>query len=142
MTTQLDQSVVGLTSAPEEFEVEKGAIRRFAAAIGDENPLYLDEAHAQRRGYASVLAPPTFPTTFRMALPVEIDPSHILHGEQEYSYTRPIVAGDVIRCTTTVRSVREREGSIGKMTILVAETIGEDRNGQPVFTGTSTIIVH
>ena len=142
MARQLDESIVGLSTAPEEFEVEKGAIRRFAEAIGDTNPLYLDEAHAKRCGYASVLAPPTFPTTFRMALPVEIDPSHILHGEQEYCYTRPIVAGDVIRCTTTIRSVREREGSIGKMTILVAEITGEDRDGQPVFTGTSTIIVH
>jgi acyl dehydratase len=142
MTRQLDESVVGLSSAPEEFEVEKGAIRRFAEAIGDANPLYLDEAYARKRSYASVIAPPTFPTTFRVALPVEIDPSHILHGEQEYSYTRPIVAGDVIRCVTTIRSVREREGSIGKMTILVAETVGIDRDGQPVFTGAGTIIVH
>lgn len=142
MTTQLDESVVGLSSAPVEFEVEKGSIRRFAEAIGDANPLYLDEAYARERGYASVIAPPTFPTTFRVALPVEIDPSHILHGEQEYSYTRPIVAGDVIRCVTTIRSVREREGSIGKMTILVAETVGIDRDGQTVFTGAGTIIVH
>ena len=142
MGVQLDQGAVGLTSAPEEFEVERGAIRRFAAAIGDTNPLYLDEAYARTCGYAGVLAPPTFPTTFRVALPVEIEASHILHGEQEYSYTRPIVAGDIIRCTTTIRSVREREGSIGKMTIVVAETTGEDRDGQPVFIGKSTIIVH
>ena len=77
----IDQGAVGLVSAPQDFDVEKGAIRRFAEAIGDTNPLYLDEAYARARGYASVIAPPTFPTTFRVPLPIEIDPSHILHGE-------------------------------------------------------------
>ncbi len=142
MATQLDESVVGMTSSPQEFEVERGAIRRFAEAVGDPNPLYHDEAHARACGYAGLLAPPTFPTTFRVALPIEIDAARILHGEQEYAYTRPIVAGDVIRCATTIRSVRQREGSLGKMTIVVIETTGTDRAGQPVFTGTSTIIVH
>jgi acyl dehydratase len=142
MGALIDQSAEGMTSAPEDFAVERGAIRRFAAAIGDTNPLYLDEAHARSCGYASILAPPTFPTTFRVALPIALDAAHILHGEQEFSYTRPIVAGDTIRCATTIRSVREREGSLGKMTIVIAETTGTDLAGQPVFTGKSTIIVH
>jgi acyl dehydratase len=137
----IDQSVVGLTSAPQDFEVEKGAIRRFAEAIGDSNPLYLDEVHARACGYASVIAPPTFPTTFRVPLPVEIELSHVLHGEQEYAYTRPIVAGETIRCATKIVKVYEREGSLGKMTFVFAETTGEDTSGQQVFTGKSTIIV-
>ncbi|MBA3823009.1 MAG: MaoC family dehydratase N-terminal domain-containing protein [Ktedonobacterales bacterium] len=142
MEPVLDQSIVGLTSATEEFEVERGAIRRFAAAIGDPNPLYADVAHARACGYADLLAPPTFPTTFRVALPIALDASHTLHGEQEYRYARPIIAGDVIQCASTIRSVHEREGTLGKMTIIVAETTGMDRSGQPVFTGSSTIIVH
>jgi acyl dehydratase len=142
MANVLDETLVGLTSGPEEFEVERGAIRRFAQAIGDMNPFYLDVEHARACGYADVIAPPTFPTTFRVALPVELDASHTLHGEQEYRYTRPITAGDVIRCAVTIRSVREREGSLGTMHIIVAEMTGEDRDGQLVFTGSSTIIVH
>lgn len=138
----LDQSAVGLSSPPQNFEVEKGAIRKFAEAIGDTNPLYLDEEHAKSLGYVSVIAPPTFPTTFRVPLPVELDASHILHGQQEYAFTRPIVAGDVIRCVTTITKVYEREGSLGKMTFVIAEIRGEDVSGQPVFTGSSTIIVH
>ncbi len=137
----IEQGAVGMTSAPQEFEVEKGAIRRFADAIGDNNPLYRDEAYARACGYASVIAPPTFPTTFRAPLPIEIDLSHVLHGEQEYTYTRPIVAGETIRCVTTIARVYEREGSLGKMTFVIAETTGEDAGGRPVFTGKSTIIV-
>jgi acyl dehydratase len=140
--TTFDQSMVGMRSAPQDFAVERGAIRRFAEAIGDTNPLYLDPAAARAAGYADVIAPPTFPTTFRVPLPIAIDVSHILHGEQEYAFTRPVVAGDTIRCTITLVSLREREGSLGKMTFIVAETTGTDAAGQPVFTGRSTIIVH
>lgn len=138
----IDASAVGMTSGPQDFPVERGAIRRFAEAIGDMNPLYLDEAHAQACGYASVIAPPTFPTTFRLPLPVAFELSHVLHGEQEYAYTRPIVAGETIRCTTTVLKIYEREGSLGKMTFIIAEMSGTDLQGQPVFTSQSTIIVH
>ena len=138
----IDASAVGTSSASQDFEVEKGAIRRFAEAIGDTNPLYTDEAHARACGFASVIAPPTFPTTFRVPLPVEFDMSHVLHGEQEYAFTRPIVAGETIRCVSTITKVNEREGSLGKMTFVFAEITGVDASGQQVFSGKSTIIVH
>ena len=38
---------VGKESVPVKNEVEKGAIRKFAEAIGDPNPLYHDEAYAK-----------------------------------------------------------------------------------------------
>ena len=138
----IDASAIGKTSEPQDFEVEKGAIRRFAEAVGDTNPLYLDEGHARSCGYASVIAPPTFPTTFRVPLPVGFDMSHVLHGEQEYAYTRPIVAGETIRCVTTITKIYKREGSLGKMTFVFAEITGADASGQQVFSGKSTIIVH
>jgi acyl dehydratase len=140
--TTLDESAVGMTSAPQDFEVEKGAIRRFAEAIGDTNPLYLDVAFARAHGYANVIAPPTFPTTFRVPLPVTIDPSHVLHGEQDYTFSRPITAGETIRCVSKILKVYARDGSLGKMTFVIAEISGQDAQGQPVFTGKSTIIVH
>lgn len=138
----IDRSNVGQASTPQDFVVERGAIRRFAEAIGDTNPLYVDETFAQARGYASVIAPPTFPTTFRMALPVALDLSHVLHGKQEYAYTRPIVAGETLRCVNTITQVYERAGSLGKMTFVVVETVGTQIQGEPVFSGTSTIIIH
>jgi acyl dehydratase len=138
----IDASLVGKTTAPVEFEVEKGAIRRFAEAIGDANPLYLDEAYARSHGYASVIAPPTFPTTFRVPFDLGVDPSRFLHGEQEYAYTRPIVAGETIRCVGTVRHAHEKQGSLGTMTFVEIEVTGTDPQGQPVFTGTSLTIIH
>lgn len=128
----VDRSVIGVQSAPETFEVERGAIRRFAEAIGDPDPAY-------RSGE---VAPPTFPTTFRMSVPgVAIDPAHVLHGGEEYVYERPLRAGDRITCRRRIADVYEREGRIGHMTFVVSETEGRDPDGHLVFRGRSTIIV-
>ena len=44
-------------TAPEELG--RAAIRYFALAIGDDNPLRTDVEHARSAGYADVVAPPT-----------------------------------------------------------------------------------
>jgi acyl dehydratase len=138
----IDPKMIGTTSEPQEFEVEKGHIRRFAEALGDPNPLFIDEAYAKSCGYPSVLAPPTFPTTFRVPIPIDVDYARFLHGEQEYSYTRPICAGDVIRCVSKIANVFEKKTSLGEVTFLVSDLIGTDLQGNPVFTGRSTAIIH
>jgi acyl dehydratase len=139
----LDPSVIGSKSEPGWLEVEKGAIRAFANAIGDNNPLYMDEAFAKEHGFASLVAPPTFPTTFRIPPnpKVKFELARVLHGEQEYAYERPIVAGDQLRCVSTVVDVYERTGSMGAMTFMISEVRGEDLNGNLVYVGKGTIII-
>jgi len=129
----IDRSVIGLESDEVIFEVEKGAIRKFADALGDTTPAYT-------RGE---IAPPTFPTTFRLSIPgLSLELSRVLHGEQEYKFERPIRAGDRLRCKSRVVDVYEREGRLGRMTFLVTEIEGRDERGQLVFTGRSTAIIH
>jgi len=53
----LDKSLIGRQSEPVLHEVEKGAIRRFAEALGDPNPLALDEVAARAAGYPGLVAP-------------------------------------------------------------------------------------
>ncbi|MBZ5752957.1 MaoC family dehydratase N-terminal domain-containing protein [Metabacillus rhizolycopersici] len=138
----IDPSIIGSTSESQIFEIEKGAIRSFAQAIGDDNPLYRDEAFAKECGYRSIVAPPTFPTTIRVFNPkVKFEPSRVLHGGQEYLYERPIVAGDILCCASSVTDVYEREGKLGKMTFLIQETRGEDLEGNLVYRGINTLIV-
>lgn len=129
----IDRSLIGASSPAQTFEVERGAILRLAEAIGDPHPDY-------REGSA---APPTFPTTFRMAIPglAEIEPARILHGEQEYSYERPIRAGDRLTCLARIADVYEREGRLGKMIFVIAEVEGRDDASERVFAGRATLIV-
>ena len=129
----IDSSLIGKSSEPQTFLVSREAVERFMEAT--EDPALHSEKLLEH-------APPTFPTTFRVPLPVEIDMSHVLHGEQEYAYTRPIVAGETIRCQTKIVKVYERDGSLGKMIFLTAEIAGNDAQGQPAFTGRSIIILH
>lgn len=46
--------------AAKRFPVEAGHIMLFARSVGDENPVYMDDAAAKAAGFDGVLAPPTF----------------------------------------------------------------------------------
>src|SRR5262245_27559124 len=101
---------IGRTSAPLTLDVEKGHIRRFAEAIGDPSPAF-------REG-ARVPAPPTFAVALRPNDAREglgIDWAKLLHGEQEIEYHRPLVAGDRITVTQTIRDIYEKQGKAGAM---------------------------
>lgn len=128
----LDESLIGAASEPVTFEVERGAIRKFADAIGDTTPAYQQ----------GDIAPPTFPTTFRVNVPgFDVDLSRRLHGEEEYEYFRPIRAGDKITVVRKVVDVYHRQGRLGHMTFVKLEMDGRDPQGELVFKGRSTIIV-
>ena len=97
------------------YPIEAGHIRRFAEAIGDPNPIYVDEAAARAAGHPRIPAPPTFATALRPNDPregLDIDWKKLLHGEQELTYHRPLYAGDrVTRGSAHRRRVRqERQG--------------------------------
>ena len=65
-----DRSALGVESAPVSYDVEKGAIRKFAEAIGDDDPIYADERAAQAAGFKTIVAPPT--TQYFAYLPLVI----------------------------------------------------------------------
>ncbi len=141
----LDRRVIGKNFPPVLNEIEKGAIRRFAEAIGDPNPVYVDEEAARAAGYPSLLAPPTFPAVLtvneRFRHSLDLGTRSFLHSEQQIEYGRPIVAGDRITVKTRVADVQERAGASGPMDILVLEDEGRDAQGAVVFRTRSTLVL-
>jgi hypothetical protein len=126
-----DRSVIGATSPTVVFEVEPGAIRKFAEALGDPNPSF-------RSGE---IAPPAFPTTFHIDIPgVTPDPTW-LNAIEEYTFERPICARDQIVCVWRVTDMYEKEGRSGRLTFLVTELEGRDLAGQLVVRGKNTLVV-
>lgn len=116
----LDPSFAGRSYPPTPaYEVGREKIREFADALGDEQPAYRDPAAARALGHPDVVAPPTFPTVLalRAAERVAHDPalgldwSRVVHGEERYSYTRPVRAGDRLTLTLTIESVRSLAGN-------------------------------
>jgi acyl dehydratase len=141
------------------FEVEKGAIRRFADAVGDPNPLFRDEEHARKSPYGSIIAPPGFfgwPIKHPMGAPLVVDfPDEVmqplmksgymaattLDGGMEYDFLLPVRVGDTLTSSTIVKDIRERSGKTGKMAFIILETSYLNQNGVLVAKARATTIL-
>jgi acyl dehydratase len=134
----LDRNAIGRESKPAINEVEKGAIRRFAEALGETNPIYFEEAAARAAGYRSVVAPPTFATTLRAGSDLReglmLTPGkHLLQAEQSFEYARPIVAGDRLTVRSRIADVSQRQTPSGLTDVVVIEDEGRDEAGDVVY---------
>jgi len=135
----------------EGFTVEAGKVAEFAAAVGDDNPIYRDAGVAAERGHDRIPAPLTFTRTSmfdryrpegvgRLGFDLGFDVRAELHGEQVYEFTRPVYVGDTLTGTTTLTDAYERDGGAGgSMTFAVLET-EYTADGDPVVTERSTLI--
>ena len=131
----IDSSLIGNSSPPQTFEVTREALQKFMEATEDPS---LNNAGPLE------YAPPTFPTTFRMRIPnLELDTTkmQLLHGEQEYTYTRRLRIGEKVTCIVRIVDIRQRSGRSGDMTFMVSELTGNDSQQQTVFTARSTSII-
>ncbi|MHB1170953.1 MAG: FAS1-like dehydratase domain-containing protein [Lacisediminihabitans sp.] len=129
----------------EPYLVGREKIREFSSAVFAANPLNHDPAAAKAAGYSDVVGPPTFAIVIQertlaqlLAEPdTGIDFSRVVHGDQRFSYTRPIVAGDELTATLTVASIK----SLGAHSMVTAESTIVDSSGAHVVTATSTLVV-
>ena len=129
------QQAIGRETAPVTTEIEKGAIIKFARAIGDENPLFNDEAGARKGPYGGLIAPPTFlrsVASSRMDLPFEIPFERVLDGGSEWEYFEPVRPGDRITVTSQFSDIYERPGRLGNMLFMVRETSYVNQAGRLV----------
>ena len=98
----LDPSILSVTPPPIVLDVERGRIRQFAIAIGDENPIYRTREAAIAAGHPDVPAPPTFlfgleienSDVFADLAAHGVDLGNVLHGEQRFRYFADVFAGD------------------------------------------------
>ena len=119
------RAAVGVESEPYTNEIEKGAIIKFARAIGDTNPIYCDEEAARRSRYGGLVAPPTFFRSLRsgpMKVNVESPYPANLDGGSEWEYYEPARPGDRITVTHKISNIFERPGRLGNMLFIQRET--------------------
>ncbi len=121
----IDQSFKGFTSDPRKIDVEKGQLKFFAHATGETNPVYFDEEAARAAGHPALPAPPT---RGNILGDMGVDMRRILHGEQSFTYHRPIHAGDTITLTTTTSDIYEKKG--GALEFIVQDTKAENEAGE------------
>ncbi|SCE96389.1 Acyl dehydratase [Micromonospora matsumotoense] len=142
----LDPSFVGRTYPPTApYQVGREKIREFATAIGATEPAYHDSAAARALGHPDVVAPPTFPVLITMAASQQIvddpalgvDYSRVVHGDQRFAYTRPVVAGDELVCVNTIEEISNRGGHA----FLTTRTDVTTSAGEPVVAVWSKLVV-
>lgn len=134
---------IGKRSNKVKNVVERGAVKKFAEAIGDLHPIYIDEEVGQQSRYKANIAPPTFPRVFDYG---EIEGFNLpnvglIHGEQVYHYERPLLVGEEINCFVEVVNYVEKAGQSGSMGFLTFNRFGEDLDGNPIFTERMVVII-
>ncbi len=115
----INASYAGREYAPNApYAVGREKIREFASAVGSTNPAHHNVDHARGLGFADVIAPTTFAVIIAQRAEEQlisdpeagIDFSRVVHAEERFTYTRPIVAGDEITTVLHVDKVVERSG--------------------------------
>lgn len=130
--------------------VERGKVKEFAVAVGDNNPLFYDREAALESGFPDCVAPPTFTVTQLWAVPREareerlgsgLDYSRVLHGEQEFIFTRLPVVGEILKGAMRISRDLSKEGKRGgAMRFVTYESIFRDEEGDEVLRGYYTLI--
>lgn len=103
----------------------------------------MDEVYAKGTPYKGIIAPLTFPIAIGAegeGIDLKLDQKRMLHGEQEFLYSRPIRPGDSLVCQMKVADLYEREGKSGKMQFLVLDTEIKDENGDMVVISRMNIV--
>ena len=125
----VDQSLVGRAFPPTPpHTVTEEHVREFVAATGGD--------------YDGGPAPATYPIVLAFDamnafLEAEsIDLHRIVHGEQRFTYERPIVPGDVLTATLTVASLRQIAGN----DILGTTSEVTDQGGNLVCSTSATLV--
>lgn len=116
----LNPAFVGRTyPASPPYLVGREKVREFATAVGEDSPACHDLAAAAELGYADLVAPTTFPFVIvskAMAAALfdpelGLDYSRVVHGEQSFSYARPLLAGDEVTVTISIEAIRSAAGN-------------------------------
>jgi acyl dehydratase len=155
----VDTSVIGKPTGAWRVVLDRAVLANFAKAVGDVSPVYQREDAANAAGLSGVPAPPTFTfaAPFWSAFRADDQPPDptggagnpmhsimgelfakgalVLHGEQEFTFHRTPVAGDVLDGLQTITDIYEKETDNARMTFVVMETAWTDaKSGEPVVT--------
>ena len=123
---------IGVAGPHATVTVEAGHLRRFAEAIGDSNPRWLEEA------------PPTYlvslaPVSIHLEEAEEYGKGW-LNGGNRFEYLAPVKVGDRITSTGKVADVYEKRGSSGDMLFILFETDYVNQDGRTVARLRGTMI--
>ena len=126
--------MIGTQLPPFTTKVSRDRVRRFALAIGEDDPVFHDLSAARALGHPDIPLPPTLLFSAELDRPGEdllaklgVPVDRVMHSEQRFTYHAPAHAGENLTFATVIADIRTRAGR----TFLVQET-EVTRDGEPV----------
>lgn len=132
---QYDHDMIGVEFEIGEATITRQHIARYCAAVGETNPLYLDEAAAAAGPYGAIVAPPSMLSALLMEPRPDPD---VRFGNTSYAagtrfeYFEPVRAGDTVRVTALVKEVFAKTGRSGTMVFAAYESRYRNQHGVDV----------
>lgn len=139
--------------APEE--IGRAAIRYFALAIADPNPLFIDVEYARQHGYEDVVAPPTFvlesnqymtgdPDAFGYighSWDIDIPGTRLIRGGHEYQFLRPVYPHHRLTVEWTITNMTDKRSRDGiDMVLVESEACYSNQDGDLLAVNRETLI--
>ena len=149
---------VGTVAATATGEVIRRDWQRWAAAVGDDNPLWFDPDYARANGYRDVICPPLYlqyailgvaqlsslrPDGSSGAVSGSLSfpnaPRRMAGGEST-TFHLPAYHRDEIEMVRTISSIVEKEGRSGRFVLVTWHTVYRNQNGDLVAEATTSMI--
>ena len=155
LTTEIKAWIGREAHYPAREELGRASIRYFALALGDDNPLYVDDAYAKEAGYPSVIAPPTLiceSCQYAHQAPnadgyighewhLPVTGCRLIRAGNDYEFTRPVLPTDRISVTWTLEDIVERSRSSGGTQLFVTSVARyRDARGEVVAVNRETLV--
>lgn len=151
-------SRVGTVAATATGEVNRRDWQRWAAAVGDHNPLWFDSGYAQTNGYRDIICPPLYlqyavlgvtalkdlrpdgssgAVSGSLAFPKA--PRRMAGGEST-TFHLPAYHRDEITMVRTIESIIEKHGRSGNFVLVTWRTIYRNQHQELVAQATTSMI--
>ena len=141
----IDQKFLGKKYPASTYEIGKEKVKEYARAVGDFNPLYLDDGKAKASKYGGIIAPPTFAVVYArepvghmlfdndLALNIPM----LVHGEQEFEFYKVVRPGDVITTEGEIGEIYDKKGK----DFISMITTSRNQKGDMVCKGKWTFVI-
>ena len=157
------EEVVGRSTGKSTLATERGPVTRFAESVLSSSPVYQRRDAAQAAGFDDIPVPPTwffsagghwgtYPEQQPADATPDVNPTMeiigklmakgglVLHGEEEFTYHKPVTVGMTVRSEGEVVDLYEKPTGDKVMTFLVTETKYFDESGDLAVTARMNLI--
>ena len=149
---------VGTVAATAAGEVIRRDWQRWAAAVGDDNPLWFDADYARANGYRDVICPPLYlqyailgvaplsglrPDGSSGAVSGSLsfpDAPRRMAGGERTTFHLPAYHRDEVEMVRTISAIVEKEGRSGRFVLVTWHTVYRNQNRELVAEATTSMI--